>query len=259
MDRIARRLSAAAFAILLMAGLGGCEDQHLRDQLTQTQETLATTKQNLQQCQANIKDDFAGRQLAIDTLARNAALAQACKWGINLCPTSWEHQSKPTVQFEPTGKIYPVAPNGWMVFGLVAAKLAALAVFLIVFLLGFLRFIGPSAKTLEEAKRTIEEADAHADHAEIRAARAQRRQEQIEADITNREAAAQSHLAEIEASTQSAERRLQKLQQSIADARAELGAKRAASAALGAFQRKPKPGIDNDDEPDQEPEPDPLF
>jgi DNA repair exonuclease SbcCD ATPase subunit len=261
MDRIARRLSAVAFALLLMAGLGGCEDQSLRDQLTQARETLATTQQDLQQCQANIKDDFAGRQLAIDTLARNAAIAQACQWGVDICPASWEHVPSPTVQFEVHGKAYPVAPNGWIVFGLVAAKLAAMAAFLIVLLLGMLRLIGPSAKALKEAERTIEEADARADRAEIRAAHAQRRLEQIEADIAHREAAEQARLAVIDASIQSAERRFQKLQQSIADARAELGAKKAASAALGAFQRKPKPGIDDDNEPepDQEPKPDPLF
>lgn len=259
MDRITRRLSTAAIAILLLGGLGGCEDQNLRDQLTQTQQDLAATQQNLKQCQANITDDFAGRQLEIDLLEHNAAIAQACEWGINICPASWEHNPDPTVQFEPQGKIYPVAPNGWMVFGLVTAKLAALAAFLIVCALGFLRFIGPSAKALKEAERTIEEADTHANRAEIRAAHAQQQREQIEADIANRKTVEQARQAEVDASIKSAERRLQKIQQAIAEAKAELDTKKAASAALGAFQRKPKSDIGNDDEPDQEQNSDTLF
>jgi F0F1-type ATP synthase membrane subunit b/b' len=237
-DRPARRLIAATFAAALVVGaLGGCSDQNLQEQLAQTRETLATTQQDLQQCQANIKDDFAGRQLAIDTLARNAAIAQACQWGVDICPSSWEHVPSPTVQFEVHGKVYPVAPNGWIVFGLVTAKLAAMAAFLIVLLLGMIWMIGPSAKALKEAERVIEEAKTRAAQAEARVAQARREQERLEEEIAARKIAEQARQNQVAQDLQEAQESLEALRIEIDEAQAQLNTKRNAAAALGAFHK----------------------
>jgi hypothetical protein len=57
---------------------------------------------------------------------------------------------------------------------------------------------------------------------------------------------------EIANSIKKAEKRLQRTQQDLAEAQAQLDTKKAANAALGAFQRKPKPDASTETDPEQD-------
>ena len=259
MDRPARRLIAAIFAALMLGALGGCEDQDLQKQLAQTQQDLATAQQGLQQCQADINGGVEANRVILEQLEHNTALAQACQWGIDICPASWEKSPAPNTSFN--GQTYPVEPTAWELFGLIALKfsilMAAIASGTVVLILGLLKLIEPKAEALKEARRTIAEADARAERAEARAAHAKRQQEQIETEIAARKVAEHTRQTEIANSIKKAEKRLQRTQQDLAEAQAQLDTKKAANAALGAFQRKPKPDASTETDPEQDL--DPLF
>lgn len=157
----------------------------------------------LVECKARLEAQAGAEAARLAEAERQAAVAQACVWGVNVCPASMLAPGAAAIRAGAGG-------GGALFWALVAGKLVALLVPLGAALgcLGWAwaRVSSPALDDAEKARRLVDEAEGRAAKAKAAAARAaeQARQAQAEAEAWAQRATVAK--AEAEAAREEAER-----------------------------------------------------
>ena len=189
MVRSFRILIAVVFAALI---LSGCDDTtQLIDQISSLQQQLSQCQQQASAYQSDLATDKDAKQTLVAQISRQAAFAQACAWGIQICPDSIAQPSQFSVKIG--SQSFPIEPNPWLFDTLLTLKFGALALVAASFLIALWRLylwaIKPEKHDIAAARSDIESAkdrvqDAKQEEQRIKT-RAANLKAQLESEIDN--------------------------------------------------------------------------
>ena len=169
---------AVVFAALI---LSGCDDTtQLKDQISGLQQQLSQCQQQASAYQSDLASDKDAKQTLVAQISRQAAFAQACAWGIQICPNSIAQPSEFAVKIG--NQSFPIEPNPWLFDTLLILKFGALALVAASFLIALWRLylwaikpekhdIAAARSDIETAKDRVQEAKQEEQRIKTRAAK----------------------------------------------------------------------------------------
>ena len=115
---------AVVFSALI---LSGCDDTtQLKNKISDLQQQLTQYQQQAIDCESNLASDKDAKQAVLATLSRQTAFAQACAWGIQICPESIAEPSIAKVQI---GKqTFQIQPDPRWFYFFAALKFIAMTI-----------------------------------------------------------------------------------------------------------------------------------
>lgn len=158
MVRSFRILIALIISALIISG---CDDTtQLKDQISGLQQQLSQCRQQAFAYQSDLASDKNAKQTLVAQISRQAAFAQACAWGIQICPNSIAQPSEFAVKIG--SQSFPIESNPWLFDTLLILKFVALAIVAASFLIALWRMylwaIKPEKHDIAAARTDIESA-----------------------------------------------------------------------------------------------------
>ncbi|OIQ91969.1 hypothetical protein GALL_261050 [mine drainage metagenome] len=182
MAQTLKLLIATIVAALLLTG---CDDTDaLKTQIATLQQKSNTLQKQLSNCQTEQAHDTATINSTISRLTKQATFAQACAWGIQVCPNSIAEPEILNLQIG--NQKFLIQPNPWLFYALLAAKISALAIALAAFLMTswrmYLWAIAPEKQAAEQARQDVATAQRRIREAHEKAADVEDRSERLRND-----------------------------------------------------------------------------
>jgi hypothetical protein len=125
--------------------------------ISQLISTIPSLRRQLAQCQFELANGTAAKRALLDQFSRQAAIAQACMWGIQICPESLASPQKFRVKIGE--QFFPLDPNPWLFDVLVGFKLSILSALIALCAATFWRMyfwmIKPEKNAVDTARNDI--------------------------------------------------------------------------------------------------------
>ncbi len=158
MVRSFRLLIVVVFAALI---LSGCDDTtQLKDQISGLQQQLSQCQQQASDYKSDLASDKDAKQAILAKLSQQTAFAQACAWGIQICPESIAEPSIAKIQI---GKqTFQIQPDPRWFYFFAALKFIAMttaaAAFMVATWRMYLWAIKPEKADIAAARNDVESA-----------------------------------------------------------------------------------------------------
>ena len=234
MVRSFRILIAVVFSALI---LSGCDDTtQLKNKISDLQQQLTQYQQQAIDCESNLASDKDAKQAVLATLSRQTAFAQACAWGIQICPESIAEPSIAKIQI---GKqTFQIQPDPRWFYFFAALKFIAMTIAAAAFVVAtwrmYLWAIKPEKEDIAAARRDVESA-------KDRVQEAQREEQKIMASGADLKAKLESEIDNLQDEANSLGARRDALVQEVEELEARVReAKAAANLLDAAFKPKKK-------------------
>ena len=176
---MARRLQILLAIFICTQFLTGC------DTVNQLINTIPMLRRQVAQCHLEVANDTATKRALLAALSRQAAIAQACKWGIQICPDALARPLRFKVQIG--DQVFSLDPNPWLFDILVSFKLGLLAALLVLFLLALWRMyfsaIKPDMKAIAAARIEISTAKDRVEETRLEEQRIKAQASKLKADL----------------------------------------------------------------------------